>query len=83
MSWRVGHSLGRTLYRDEVLVGMVDTAELAAEIVNAMNGAEPEKTLTSAIQDVERLTRHSGLKARVTITASTLGPPPRRRGLKP
>jgi hypothetical protein len=37
--WRVGRSLGRTLYRDEALVGMVDTPELAREIVDAMNGA--------------------------------------------
>jgi hypothetical protein len=36
--WRVGRSLGRTLYRDEALVGMVDTPELAREIVDAMNG---------------------------------------------
>lgn len=37
MTWRTGTKLGRTLYRDEVLVGMVDTAEIAAEIVEAMN----------------------------------------------
>ena len=36
-TWRVGRKLGRTLYRDEVCVGMVDTPELAAEIVAAMN----------------------------------------------
>lgn len=35
--WRVGTKLGRTLYRDNVCVGMVDTPELAAEIVAAMN----------------------------------------------
>jgi hypothetical protein len=36
--WRVGRTLGRTLYRDDVCVGMVDTPELAAEIVEKMNG---------------------------------------------
>lgn len=36
MTWRVGTKLGRTLYRDEVLVGMVDTPEIAAEIVAAV-----------------------------------------------
>ncbi len=36
--WRVGRKLGRTLYRDGTCVGMVDTPELAAAIVAAMNG---------------------------------------------
>ncbi len=39
-SWRVGRKLGRTLYRDEVCVGMVDTPLIAAEIVEAMNGKD-------------------------------------------
>lgn len=38
MTWRVGRKLGRTLYRDEVCVGMVDTPEIAAAIIEAMNG---------------------------------------------
>lgn len=37
MTWRVGRTLGRTLYRDEQCVGMVDTPELAAEIVKALD----------------------------------------------
>jgi hypothetical protein len=40
--WRVGQKLGRTLYRNEVCVGMVDTPELAKEIVAAMNGVAPD-----------------------------------------
>ncbi len=39
--WRVGRSLGRTLYRNEVCVGMVDTPETAAEIVARMNQCTP------------------------------------------
>jgi hypothetical protein len=39
--WRVGQKLGRTLYRQDRCVGMVDTPELASEIVAAMNGAAP------------------------------------------
>jgi hypothetical protein len=35
--WRVGRKLLRTLYRDDVVVGMVDTPEIAEEIVEAMN----------------------------------------------
>lgn len=42
MSWRIGTKLGRTLYRDEVLVGMVDTPEIAATIVDAMNARDNE-----------------------------------------
>jgi hypothetical protein len=34
--WRAGRSTGRTLWRDEVLVGMVDSPEIALEIVGAM-----------------------------------------------
>jgi hypothetical protein len=39
--WRVGRKLGRTLYRDDRCIGMVDTPELAAEIVAVMNSAAP------------------------------------------
>lgn len=35
--WRVGRSVGRTLYLDGKLIGLVDTPELAAEIVETMN----------------------------------------------
>jgi hypothetical protein len=38
-TWRVGQKLGRTLYRDDKLVGMVDDAETSAAIVARMNGA--------------------------------------------
>lgn len=37
--WRVGTKLGRTLYRDGVCVGMLDTPELAREVVAALNAA--------------------------------------------
>jgi hypothetical protein len=45
-TWRVGRKLGRTLYCDDVCVGMVDTPELAAEIVAAMN--KDQLAVTSA-----------------------------------
>jgi hypothetical protein len=35
--WRVGGKLKRTLYRDDQLVGLVDTGEIAREIVHRMN----------------------------------------------
>lgn len=37
LHWRVGRSLGRTLYKDNVCIGMVDTPELATEIARKMN----------------------------------------------
>jgi hypothetical protein len=37
--WRVGNNpFGRTLFRGDVCVGMVDTEAIAEEIVAAMNG---------------------------------------------
>jgi hypothetical protein len=38
--WRVGRKLGRTLYLDGKIVGMMDTRELAAWIVKVMNGED-------------------------------------------
>ncbi len=37
LEWHQGRKVGRTLYREDVLVGVVDTPELAAAIVAAMN----------------------------------------------
>jgi len=39
--WRVGRTLGRTLYRDGACVGLLDTPVLAKEIVLACNAALP------------------------------------------
>lgn len=36
-NWRQGRSVRRTIYVNDVLIGMVDTPELAASIVSAMN----------------------------------------------
>jgi hypothetical protein len=36
--WRVGGTTGRTLYRENVFMGLIDTPELAASIVERMNG---------------------------------------------
>jgi hypothetical protein len=49
--WRVGRHLGRTLYIDDQVVGMVDTVELAAAIVDAMNGAGDAEPLV--VDDAE------------------------------
>ena len=39
--WRTGRKLGRTLYFDDVCVGMVDRPEMAEAIVCAMNAHRP------------------------------------------
>jgi hypothetical protein len=38
--WRTGRKVGRTLYLDGVLVGLMDTRELAAQVVAALLAAE-------------------------------------------
>jgi len=38
--WRVGRKVGRTVYRDGVLVGVLDTPELAAQAVAALNAQD-------------------------------------------
>lgn len=43
LPWRTGRTIARNLYRNDVYVGVVDTPELAAEIVAAMNGQRPNK----------------------------------------
>lgn len=35
--WRQGKKVGRTLYIDNILVGVVDTSEIAKAIVDKMN----------------------------------------------
>lgn len=48
-TWRVGRKLRRTLYVDDQVVGMVDTPDLAARIVAAMNqGSVPNPSPTPA-----------------------------------
>lgn len=38
--YRVGRKLGRTIYRDEKLIGMMDTVEDATYIVDLLNADE-------------------------------------------
>lgn len=63
MTWRVGTKLGRTLYRDEALVGMVDTPEIAAEIVDALNREqrldECERAITALSKLVHEIDRRT------------------------
>lgn len=45
--WRVGRSQLRTIYRDDVLVGLMDSPEIAAEVVAALNGREACPSISS------------------------------------
>lgn len=36
-AWRVGRHVGRTIYRNDQLVGLMDTPELADQVVKALN----------------------------------------------
>jgi hypothetical protein len=51
VTWRVGRKLGRTLYRDEVCVGILDTPEMAAEFVTAMNDLSLLRALLARAYD--------------------------------
>ena len=62
--WRVGRKLGRTIYWDEQVVGMVDTPEIAGRIVAAMNGewsAGIERAAEWLDAEVERAKQLYGL----------------------
>lgn len=53
MTYRVGRSLGRTIYRqvgdepskDDVFLGIMDTPALAEMVVDALNATEPRNTV--------------------------------------
>lgn len=49
--WRVGRKLGRTIYKDDAIVGLVDTPELAAEIVARMNEPSPVRAERTQTED--------------------------------
>jgi hypothetical protein len=65
--WRVGNSLGRTLYLDDQFVGIVDTPALAHGIVSACNAAEAGAYTLALIRgELERrigLGRHPAAEA--------------------
>jgi hypothetical protein len=40
--WRVGRQIGRTIYdKNDTLIGVMDTPELAARVVAAVNRDDP------------------------------------------
>lgn len=43
MIYRVGKKLGRTIYRDDVLIGIMDTADDASTVVRSLNRIDVER----------------------------------------
>jgi len=48
--WRVGRKLGRTLYLDNEVVGMVDNGELAEAIVRDLNASGNWKPVADRLE---------------------------------
>lgn len=46
MAWRRGTKVGRTIYLDGKLVGLMDTPELAKRVIEALNYVENATTIT-------------------------------------
>jgi len=60
--WRVGRKVGRTIYdADDNLIGMMDTRELAAEVVRCVN-------VSLVSEELERVTEERD-ELRATIHA--------------
>jgi hypothetical protein len=66
--WRTGSKLKRTLYRDEVFVGCMDTPELAAEVVEALNGRCPSVSAGRLFLRCSLAPEHSGPHRRAGAT---------------
>jgi hypothetical protein len=56
--WRVGHHLGRTVYLDDELVGLMDTPELGALVVGALNGPVIDREALLSLLDDYAVGRH-------------------------
>lgn len=77
-NWRVGSKLGRTLYRDGICVGMVDSPEIAAEIVEAMDAVRARSANSvlvpadqlKALQDERDRLKAQAIEARALITTA-------------
>lgn len=55
--WRVGSKVGRTLYYGDRLVGLVDTEEIALEVIHALN-ARGRSLLEVAADSIRNIAEH-------------------------
>lgn len=53
-TWRVGRSVGRTLYRNDELVGLVNTPEIAQQIVEALQPSPPASETETRVAKTPR-----------------------------
>lgn len=51
-TWRVGRKVGRTVYQDDELIGVMDTAELAEKVVRAVNLADAQLEVEAQVEAV-------------------------------
>jgi hypothetical protein len=83
--WRVGRKLGRTLYLDEVCVGMLDDQQIAAVVVEGLGllgagagGVEWHERVAAWRQRLEALRRGRSQAEARRPRAKRLTPPPER-----
>jgi hypothetical protein len=53
VTWRVGRKLGRTIYRDDALIGVMDTEADAARVVEAVNNQQSGADILAAFKEME------------------------------
>jgi hypothetical protein len=53
VTWRVGRKLGRTIYRDDALIGVMDTEADAARVVEAVNNQQSGADILAAFNRME------------------------------
>lgn len=74
-TWRVGRSVGRTLYIGDRLVGLMDTPDLAEQVVMCVNGSPtvyPED-LTTEFYDPPDALAHENYGRGVRVTHRPTG----------
>ena len=75
--WRVGRKVGRTLYVGDALIGLMDTPQLAEQVVSAVAEAARFREALEAIQSIESSTWETvALTCRSIARRALTGPIP-------
>ena len=73
---RVGRKVGRTIYDGDTLIGVMDTPELAAMVVDAVNAtADDARRLRQTLKDIKSLPSYHDCLARVCTELGVAGSP--------